>query len=186
MYRDIKMKIRKSAVEKGLAVDATFELTSFCNLHCSFCYVCDRENKTGREQELGTEEWLELFKEAVSRGLLFGVFTGGEVLTRKDFAELYTELYDLGVKIKVFTNGTLLNDSHIKMFQKRPPDSIDITLYGMSFKSYEKVCGNGGAYHKVMEAVKKLQKAGLPACQCRQRLTRCSISKAITSEWQSM
>lgn len=180
MYSDIKWKIRKSAAQKGLTTDATFELTPVCNLRCSFCYVCDQKNGQAPKKILDTRDWLLLFKEAVKNGLLFSVFTGGEVLTRKDFGELYTKLYDAGVKIKVFTNGTLLNNTHLQMFKKRPPDSIDITLYGMSAERYEQVCGNGDAYYKVMEVIDNLQKAGLPV------QTKTNALPALADDYEQM
>lgn len=161
-YKKYIQYLAKESSSKGKAFSATLEITNRCNLSCEFCYLNDNRNKLDVLLRKSTNEWIKFIVKSIENGVFYITFTGGEVLTRSDFEEIYSKTYDMGTKICVFTNGTLINESHLKIFKKRPPDSIDITLYGMSPKSYEKVCGNGDAYYKVMEAIKSLKETGLP------------------------
>ncbi|WP_195269381.1 radical SAM protein [Eubacterium sp. 1001713B170207_170306_E7] len=162
IYKKFIQYLAKESVSKGKAFSATLEITKRCNLLCEFCYLNGERNKLDLLDEKSTDEWIEFITKCIKNNVFYINFTGGEVLTRPDFEEIYTKTYDMGTKICVFTNGTLLNDSYLQLFKKRPPDSIDITLYGMSAERYEQICGNGDAYYRVMEAIDNLQKAGLP------------------------
>ena len=87
------------------------ELNTACTLNCKMCYI-EQEQK-----ELTTEQWKNVFERAVSEGLMFALFTGGEAMLRDDFVELYEHLFDLGVKITVFSNGSIISDDIIKAFR---------------------------------------------------------------------
>ena len=56
--------------------------TNRCNLHCVYCYNRSyRASSAQRAQsELGPEEWIGIFRDAVSTGFKRIVFTGGEPL----------------------------------------------------------------------------------------------------------
>ena len=43
-----------------------------------------------------------------------------------------------------------------------PPLRINLTLYGASAKTYEKLCGDGNAYHRVLQAVEFLKEYHIP------------------------
>lgn len=180
MYKKFIQHIAQKSASKGKAFSATLEITRCCNLFCKFCYLNGERSKLDLLSEKSTDEWIEFITKCIKNNVFYITFTGGEVLTRPDFEEIYIKTYDKGTKICVFTNGTLLNSTHLQMFKKRPPDSIDITLYGMSAERYEQVCGNGDAYYKVMEVIDNLQKAGLPV------QTKTNALPALADDYEQM
>lgn len=87
-------------------------LTQNCNLSCSYCY--NIKNLNCDRKELTTDEWINKIKEFILIGVKEIVFTGGEVLLRKDLVDILESLRKYNVKTIILTNGTLLDTSRGK------------------------------------------------------------------------
>lgn len=144
------------ASENRIPLSASFELTAECNFDCRMCYI---HGMAG--EDLGTEEWLNIAQEARNRGTLFLLLTGGEPLVREDFAFLYRELHSMGFIISLNTNGSLIDREMLKLFDVYRPDKINVSLYGSSEKTYERLCGSGISHEPVYNNVLNLKKAGI-------------------------
>jgi MoaA/NifB/PqqE/SkfB family radical SAM enzyme len=161
MYnKDMKALVRM-AREKGIPLAGMFELTSRCNLHCGFCYVCDREKCVEDQPEKTAAEWLSMIREAADLGLLKCSFTGGDPFMREDFEEIYCNAYDMGLRISIFTNGILIRKKQRAYLEKRIPDLISVSLYGASEAAYKAVCGGEGNFRRTVESLDGLRAAGL-------------------------
>ena len=128
----------------------TIELTDRCNFKCRHCYICE-DAVSARDKELSADEILAVAKDAVKRGALWCTLTGGEPLLREDFPEIYIGLKKLGLLVTVFTNGSLITEKHIELFKTYPPYCIEITVYGMSENTYERVTGIKNSYNAVVK-----------------------------------
>lgn len=159
---DIKQYVFRKGAEKRIPVSGTFELTSRCNLSCKMCYVHmtkDEQSKVG--QELTTQEWIALGREAVDAGMVYLLLTGGEPLLRPDFIEIYTSLIQMGLMITVNTNATLLTPEILECFQKYRPEKVNVTLYGMSEETYGDLCGNTRGFDAAIRGILRMKEAGL-------------------------
>ena len=156
-FEELRKKLVKDAAKIGIPIAGEFELTPYCNLKCKMCYVREDSPK----KELSTREWITIIEQARNNGMMFCLFTGGEILTRKDFVKIYETTYDLGVRISLFTNGTLITEEIIEVFKKRPPELISITLYGGSNETYFKVTGDKTGFDKVKAGISLLKSASL-------------------------
>ena len=146
----------------GIPLSGTFELTSRCNLDCKMCYIHKRANDAhARSLEMSTRQWLDLAKECQQAGMLHLLLTGGEPTVRSDFKEIYTACRNLGIMVSINSNATLINDDMVAFLAANPPSRINITLYGASAETYERLCGDGSAYDRVIHAILALQKAGV-------------------------
>lgn len=146
----------------GLPVAANFELTPRCNFNCKMCYVhLSKEEADRRGRELTADEWLGIAEAARSKGLLFILLTGGEPLIRPDFKYIYENLKKMGTLVSINTNASLIDDEYFEFFKKNPPMRFNISLYGTSEETYERLCGNR-AYSRVISNVKRLKEAGMP------------------------
>ncbi|NLD27091.1 MAG: radical SAM protein [Acholeplasmataceae bacterium] len=154
-YLKLKKQIIQAAAKQLIPVHGEFELTSDCNCQCMMCYL------ERRRKGLSTEEWKQIFSEAVASGMLYALLTGGEILTRRDFLELYNFLYDFGVRITLFTNATLLNEEILHQFQKRPPEQVIITLYGANNKTYQEITKLKNGFDLVRHGLDLLETSGL-------------------------
>ena len=85
----------------------SWNLTKKCNLRCPHCYM-----EAGRkaEDELATEECLELIGEMKALGTEMLILTGGEPLLRKDIYEIARYASDQRIWVVMGTNGVLITD----------------------------------------------------------------------------
>ncbi len=146
----------------GVPLSGTFELTARCNLDCKMCYIHKRANDAKvKSEELNTAQWLSLAADAQQKGMLLLLLTGGEPFLRKDFREIYFRCHELGLLVSINTNGTLITDDVIDFLRKIPPLRVNVTLYGASAETYEKLCGDAEAYERAYHAVLALKQAGI-------------------------
>lgn len=136
----------KQAARKGRLLAVNLEVTARCNNNCRHCYInVPADSRVAKQKELSFEKIKDVIDEACSLGALWCLITGGEPLLRDDFEEIYIYLKKKGLLVSVFTNATLINTSHIALFKKWPPRNIDVTVYGVTEKTYEKVTQKPGA-----------------------------------------
>lgn len=153
---------KKAGLEK-IPLTGAFELLPACNLKCKMCYVrLDMEEVNRRGGLLCAGEWLDYAKQARDEGLLFPLLTGGEPFLRQDFQEIYAGMEQMGLQISINSNGTLIDEAMAKWLGEHLPTRINITLYGSSEDTYEKLCGNGTAFGKVANAVEYLKRYRVP------------------------
>ena len=158
----LKQYLLKKGTARGTPVSGTFELTARCNLSCQMCYIHAQAND--REiihQELSTQKWLELGRQAVDAGMIYLLLTGGEPMLRADFAEIYEGMAKMGVILSVNTNGTCLTPELLELFVKFPPEKINISLYGMSGEKYGSLCRNAAGFDRAIQNTLLLKNAGV-------------------------
>jgi radical SAM protein with 4Fe4S-binding SPASM domain len=143
-----------------LPVSGSIELTRRCNLRCVHCYLPRGPGRPGRE-ELGTSQILSLLEELSDAGCLFLLLTGGEPLLRPDFADIYTRAKERGMLLSVFSNGTMISDEIAGLFSELPPYSVEISVYGASEETYNKITGSGDAFERCMDGIRKLAANGV-------------------------
>lgn len=146
-----------------IPLNGTFELSPVCNFSCKMCYV-RKTAKEVRESPRGLlklEDWRRIAKEAREAGMLELLLTGGEPLLWPDFWTLYEELVDMGFLVSINTNGSLIDENAVNRFRDRPPQRINITLYGANDETYGRLCGISGVYAKVDHAIRSLMDAGI-------------------------
>jgi len=148
--------------EKRIPFSFELEVTARCNNNCRHCYInLPPGDETALRDELTLDEIGNIADQAVSLGTLWCVITGGEPLLRKDFIELYRLLKSKGLLVSVFTNACLVTDKHVELFRNYPPRDIEITVYGVSEETYEKVTGIPGSYAAFRRGLTLLLEGGI-------------------------
>lgn len=148
---------RKASITKT-PISGTFELSPLCNMDCKMCYIKMSKEKQESIARLRTnEEWLNLAKQARDEGMLFLLLTGGEPFLVKNFKELYIELHKMGFCISINSNGTMIDEEVIEWIKKYPPMRINMTLYGASDETYERLCNNPKGFTQVTKALSLLK-----------------------------
>ena len=159
----------------------SFELTPRCKMNCKMCYIRMTEQemeKVGRE--LPVEEWLRIAREAVAEGMTMVLLTGGEALLYRDFKKFYLELRKMGVFISINSNGTMLTEEWIEFFRQYPPAKFNITLYGGSNETYQRLCGNPRGFDQIRAGIERLQEAGIEI------LLNCTITNFNVDDMEAM
>lgn len=148
-------KFNETAVDSRIPLSGGIDLTHRCNLRCIHCYHGDHPEHVF-EKEMTTKEILTIIDEITEAGCLYFLITGGEPLLRKDFPEIYRHAKENGLVITLFTNGTLINYSIIDLLTEFPPCEVEISLYGASASTYEKITRVPGSYEKCLHGIRKL------------------------------
>ncbi len=145
------------AARQRVPLSGNIELTRCCNLRCVHCYLGEQaDNIKNKGKELGTDQWTKLIDEMTEAGCLYLLITGGEPLLRKDFPEIYRRAKIKGLLVTVFTNGTLISDHILDLFDELPPRAVEITLYGASAETYEKITRREGSFNRCIKGINRL------------------------------
>jgi len=140
------------------------ELTERCNNDCVHCCInLPVDDDAAKAKELTTAEWKSLLEQTAALGCLSVRYTGGEPLLRDDFEELYLTARKLGMKVILFTNATLITPRIADLLARIPPlEKIEVTVYGMSQKSYESVSRVPGSYTAAWRGINLLLEKNIP------------------------
>ncbi len=140
------------------------ELTERCNNACIHCSINrPAGDKRALARELDTDAWKDILRQAAARGFMSVRFTGGEPLLRDDFAELYLFARRLGLAVLLFTNACLITPQIADMLAHIPPrEHIEVSVYGMTRKSYEAVTGVSGSYAEFRKGLQCLIDRKIP------------------------
>lgn len=148
---------------KRIPLSGSLEITFRCNNRCVHCYVNKAPNdQEEKAKELTCEEISRLLDKIAQEGCLSLLITGGETLIREDFGEIYLYAKRKGFLVTVFTNGTLITPSIADLFSEFPPRSVEITLYGVTEKTYENVTQCEGSYQRCKEGIGLLVARRIP------------------------
>jgi radical SAM protein with 4Fe4S-binding SPASM domain len=141
----------------------SLELTERCNLRCVHCYInAPAGSRTARARELTAQQIGTIVEQIADAGTLYLLLTGGEVLLRPDFAEIYRQAKQKGFLLTLFTNGTLLTRPMADFLADWRPRALEITLYGATERTYERVTQVPGSYARCMRGIELALESHLP------------------------
>jgi pyrroloquinoline quinone biosynthesis protein E len=125
------------AAQTPLALIA--ELTHRCPLHCVYC---SNPMELGRRaDELTTEVWSRVFREAAEAGVLQVDFTGGEPLARPDIVELVRAARGSGLYVNLITSGLPLDETRLDELVHAGLDHIQLSFQGAQEESANEISG---------------------------------------------
>lgn len=153
---------RKASVHK-IPLSGCFELSPICNFSCRMCYVRKTavQLKNEGKQLINWEQWLALAEECRQAGMLYLLLTGGEPFLYPNFKELYLRLHEMGFILSINSNGYLIDDDTLHWLRDAAPSRINITLYGASPETYQKICGHSDGYERVIKNILNLKESGI-------------------------
>ena len=102
------------------------ELTYRCPLHCVFCY--NPVNYDSIKNELDTDAWIRVMREARALGAAQIGFSGGEPLLRDDLDILVAEARRLGFYTNLITSGVGLTEKRIASLKQAGLDHIQLSF----------------------------------------------------------
>ncbi len=162
-YAQFIERLNKKVIAKRIPIKGSFELTFRCNLRCAHCYCnLPLNDQNAIEKELTCEEVFSIFDQIAEAGCLWLLLTGGEPLLRKDFLEIYTYAKKKGFLISLFTNGTLITPKIADYLAEWLPYIVEITLYGVTKETYEKVTGIPGSFKRCQRGIELLLERKIP------------------------
>lgn len=173
-----EFKLWNKLKDKRIPLSFDLEVTARCNNDCRHCYInLPAGDRAALESELTVAEITEIAEQAVKLGAVWCLITGGEPMLRPDFTELYLALKRKGLLVSLFTNATLISEEHVRLFKKYPPRDIEVTVYGVTSKTYERVTRRSDTFDKFMRGLNRLMEGGV-----RLRLKAMAIQSNLHEE----
>lgn len=156
-WKDFEGRLFAASEKNHVPLSGAFELTYRCNFACVHCYVQDCR----KQLELSGERWCELVDEVAAAGTLWLTLTGGEPMLHPGFDAVYERAIRAGLLVTVFTNGSNLTEQRVAWLCRLPPRTIEVTLYGFSAPTYERVTGRAENFEAAVEGVRRAVATGL-------------------------
>ena len=151
-------RLENKAYENKVPWEATLELTYGCNLRCVHCY-----NPTHKAKgELSTQDFCQMIDQLSREGCFVITFTGGEIFTRRDSFEIFSYAKNKGFSILLFTNATLITPERADRIQALEPWGVEISIFGATQETYEKVTGIPGSFGRFLAGIERLRERKVP------------------------
>lgn len=131
------------------------EVTRACNLRCLYCF-----NDSGAEihGELKPNEWKQAIDITKKYGVESVLFTGGEVMVRKDSPEIISYALEQGLRTSILSNGLRLNDHYKDLLQNL--EKVQISLDSASPHSHD-ARRRDGSWKVARQAIDYIRKIGV-------------------------
>lgn len=123
------------------------ELTYRCPLQCPYC--SNPVDIARYKEELSTEDWIRVFREARKMGATQLGFSGGEPLVRTDLEELIREARQLGYYTNLITSGVGMDEQRIKAFKEAGLDHIQVSFQASNEELNNYLGGSKTFQHKL-------------------------------------
>lgn len=128
------------------------ELTYRCNLQCPYCY-----NPLALQEyrdELTTQQWSNVLRDAADLGVVQTHFSGGEPTLRRDLATLVGDASRLGLYTNLITQGTFLDDALLDRLLAHGLDHIQISIQAPESRLADSIAGTT-AHEKKIDALRR-------------------------------
>jgi len=134
------------------------EITYRCPLHCPYC---SNPTQARNDQELTTDEWTRLIREAAALGVLQIGFSGGEPLVRRDLPDLVRAAREASLYTNLITSGIGLDDDRVGALQNAGLDSVQLSFQSDNAELADQIAGAHAHQHK-LNAAEKIRATGIP------------------------
>ena len=134
-----------------------WEITLAC---CFSCKYCGSSGGKARENELTTEECLNVADQLHELGCRRVSMIGGEVFMRRDWKEIVKRLTGHGIRVNIITNGFTFKESLINDLKEINIESVSVSLDGP--KEVHDKYRQEGSYDRAVRAIEALLSGGIP------------------------
>jgi len=115
------------------------ELTHRCPLRCVYC--SNPLELEHRADELSTDVWSRVLREAAEAGVLQVDFTGGEPLARPDLVDLVRQARVAGLYVSLITSGIPLDQGRLDRLLEAGLDHIQLSFQGAGRDAADEIAG---------------------------------------------
>ncbi len=136
----------------------SWNLTKKCNLRCPHCYM---EAGQAAENELTTDECLQLLDEMKALGTEMLILTGGEPLLRKDIYDIARAASSQGMWVVMGTNGVLITDKVAQKMVECGVKGVGISIDSLDPAKHNSFRGGPNAWEHSVRALDICRANGL-------------------------
>ncbi|MBV8821914.1 MAG: pyrroloquinoline quinone biosynthesis protein PqqE, partial [Ktedonobacteraceae bacterium] len=135
------------------------ELTYRCPLHCPYC--SNPLNLSSYSDELTLDEWVRVFAEARTLGVLQLHLSGGEPLQRRDIVEIVEQAHAVGFYTNLITSALALTLAKAEQLKKVGLDHVQISLQAANADTSDMIAGTP-SFQKKVTAARMVKALGFP------------------------
>ena len=136
------------------------ELTHRCPLQCPYC--SNPIELESVKNELTTEEWCSVMRQAGEMGILQIHLSGGEPTARKDLEEIVKAAADAGLYTNLITAAVNLKRDRLETLQKLGLDHVQISFQDVDPAGADRIGAYPGALQKKLEVARWVTELGMP------------------------
>lgn len=136
------------------------ELTHRCPLSCPYC--SNPLALHGKETELDTKTWSDVFRQAADLGVLQLHLSGGEPASRPDLVDLTQAAQQAGLYTNLITSGIGLTPKRLDALEKVGLDHIQLSLQGTTSALADWIGGYKGGFDRKMKVAHEIKERGIP------------------------
>src|ERR1700689_4309495 len=120
------------------------ELTHRCPLGCPYC--SNPLALDPRTDELDTQTWARVFREAAGLGVLQVHLSGGEPGARRDLVEITAAAHDAGLYTNLITSAVGITADTLRRLADAGLDHVQISIQDSEPQSADRIAGYAGAF----------------------------------------
>ncbi len=136
------------------------ELTHRCPLACPYC--SNPLDLTKAAQELSTEEWARVFRQAAEMGVLHVHLSGGEPASRRDLVELTAAASACGLYTNLITSGIGLTRTRFDALVEAGLDHVQLSIQGVTAQKADTIAGYDGGHAHKLAVAGWIRETGIP------------------------
>lgn len=134
-----------------------WEITLAC---CFSCKHCGSRAGRARDNELTTNECIDVAHQLANLGCRRVSLIGGEVFMRPDWDVIAKALTDSGVRVNIITNGFFFNNDLMDRMRKAGIESVSVSLDGT--REIHDQLRQEGSFDRAVLSMDTLLAAGIP------------------------
>ena len=169
---DFVAALRAAWSAEDRPLNAHLDVTYRCDLDCGHCYL---DNKT-TWPEMTTAEWFNVLEQLHDAGVMFLVWSGGDVLMRSDFAELLSKASTLGLMSRVKTHGGQVDQAWAEHFARNKVGRMDVSVFSLRAEVHDALTRRPGSLTNTLRGIAAARQAGVPV------KVSCWVQPAIVDE----
>jgi radical SAM protein with 4Fe4S-binding SPASM domain len=138
---------------------AVWELTLKCNLACGHC---GSRAGSKRDNELSTEEALDLVAQLAEAGITEVTIEGGEAYLRADWLTIARAITDHGMTCTMTTGGYGISRETTRRMKDAGIAAVAVSIDGLE-ATHDHIRGRQGSFHRCFETLRHLAAVGIKA-----------------------
>lgn len=155
---DFLNAMRKAWAADDRPLQAHLDVTYRCDLDCGHCLL---DNKT-TWPEMTTAEWQNVLQQLHDSGVLFLVWSGGDVLMRRDFGELLQFAAKLGFFSRVKTHAGSLTLAWAQLLAANRVTRVDVSVFSLRAEIHDALTRRPGSLQNTLRGIQLVRDVGLP------------------------
>jgi pyrroloquinoline quinone biosynthesis protein E len=135
------------------------ELTYRCPLRCVYC--SNPLDHARHRDELDTDTWMRVLREAEDLGVVQLNLTGGEPLVRDDLEALVAEARRLDLYTNLITSGIPLTRERLARLRELGLDNVQLSIQDVTAAASDRIAGLR-SFDRKLEVARWVKELGLP------------------------